>query len=197
MEISFLGKTCLTVVSSHFRWIGLPAIIIIILNLARLKNKHSSIRGKLTRILKATGKSFSDDLRNLDKEELDSKLLSLRDTIAERKTAYLAILDFMTVAATSEEDTEKKIESNSTLEATYEIYIDRITKSLKLFALNEKYQLHIEAAEAWLEHSKVTSADFLTQGRKHEEDLRTLLIKLQRTRLIRFSTSSFPKLRKL
>ncbi len=85
----------------------------------------------------------------------------------------------MTVAAASEEDTEKEIESNSTLEATYEIHIDRITKSLKLFALNEKYQLHIEAAEAWLEHSKVTSADFLTQGRKHEEDLRTLLVKLQ------------------
>ncbi len=43
---------------------------------------------------------------------------------------------------------------------------------MKLFALNEKYQLHIEAAEAWLE----TSADFLTQGRKREVDLRTLLI---------------------
>ncbi len=38
--------------------------------LARLKNKRSSIRGKLTRILKATDKLFTDDLRNLDKKEL-------------------------------------------------------------------------------------------------------------------------------
>jgi len=79
----------------------------------------------LTRILKATDKLFSDDLRNLDKEELESKLLSLRDAIAEHQTAYLAILDAMTVATASEEDTEKEIESNSTLEATYETYIEK------------------------------------------------------------------------
>ena len=57
-------------------------------DLARLKSKRSSVRGKITRIIKATDKLLSNDVRKLDEEELQMKLQSLQEAIQEHQAAY-------------------------------------------------------------------------------------------------------------
>ena len=79
----------------------------------------------------------------------------------------------------TEENTEKEIESNATMEATYEDYVDKVARSLKLISLYQKYRLHLGAAELWMEHATVASADFLAQGRKHEKELGDLSVKIE------------------
>ena len=74
-------------------------------DLAQLKNKRSSVQEKITRIIKATDKVLSNDIRKLDEEELQMKLQSLQEAIQEHQEAYSALLDAMMTA--TEEDTEK------------------------------------------------------------------------------------------
>ena len=130
------------------------------------------------RIIKAaTDKLLSNDVRKLDEEELQMKLESLQEAIREHQAAYSALLDAMSTAA--EEDTEKEIESNATMEATYEDYVDKVARSLKLISLYQKYRLHLGAAESWMEHATVACTDFLAQGRKHEKELGDLSVKIE------------------
>ena len=92
--------------------------------LARLKNKRSSIRGKLTRILKATDKLFTDDLRNLDKKELTAsksttstaarlaapfklKIPTFSGQVSEFQSFYDRFSDLMSTHAESYSDQDK------------------------------------------------------------------------------------------
>ncbi len=65
------------------------------------------------------------------------------------------------------------------LALTYEDYVDKVARYLKLISLYQKYRLHLRAAESWMEHVTVASADFLAQGRKHEKELGDLSVKIE------------------
>ncbi len=94
--------------------------------LARLKTKRSSIRGKVTKILKATDKLLSDDIRDFNKLELKAKLQVLQEAIREHQSAHEALLDAMVVADAPEEDIDREIENNATIEVSYDDYVGKL-----------------------------------------------------------------------
>ncbi len=111
--------------------------------LARLKTKRSSVYGKVTKILKATDKLLSDDIRDSNKLELKAKLQVLQEAIREHPSAQEALLDAMVVAGVPEEDIDREIENNATIEVSYDDYVGKLNQSLDQCATFYKYELQL------------------------------------------------------
>jgi len=84
----------------------------------------------------------------------------------------------MATAGASGEDIDHEVEVNSSLEATYDDYIIKLTQSLKQCTIFRKYVLQFTQVEVWMEQGTASSSVFLTEGRKYFKDLEELISSL-------------------
>ncbi len=126
---------------------------------AQFKNKRSTIRGRLTRILKVVDKLLEEE-------------------------ASAAYCEALTTASTSDADLEKEIEANADKEALYESYINTISRTLRQQAVLTSYECIMTTLETWLANSAITTTDYLTEGRTISKELDQVVSQMRSLRKI-------------
>ncbi len=147
---------------------------------AQFKNKRSTIRGRLTRILKVVDKLLEEELQDLDSHDLRIQLTTIEELAKEHRQASAAYCEALTTAGTSDADLEKEIEANADKEALYESYINTISRTLRQQAVLTSYERIMTSLETWL----ATTTDYLTEGRTISKELDQVVSQMRSLRKI-------------
>ena len=94
------------------------------------KTKRAVVRSRITKLLKSVDKLLAEDLRKLDKHELEPKLSALEEMVKEHNSAFISLLEAMTAASAPEEEIEREIDNNSDKEAQHSDCVDRMNRTL-------------------------------------------------------------------
>ncbi len=141
-------------------------------DVSRAKTRRASARGKITKLLKNIDKLLSDNGRELRPDELQRKLSQSNAAITEEQEAQEHLLEQMAVEGSTEEEIQKEVDGNLTIEATYDERIDEITEAIHMSTQLLRYQELITQAETWLDYSAPSSTEFSSTGNKIVEGIR-------------------------
>ena len=123
-------------------------------------------------------KLLAEDLRKLDKHELEPKLSALEEMVKEHNSAFISLLEAMTAASAPEEEIEREIDNNSDKEAQHSDYVDRMNRTFRREAPLSKYRSTMAVMDSWLDNATDTAPDFAIKGEAIVKELDQLVTHL-------------------
>ncbi len=140
-------------------------------DLAALKAKRKTCRGKLTKAIKSAMKFTSDNLAEIKQRELREKIEIIKRLMDEHSDMHEAVLTQMATEGKPQLEIDGEVSGNEAVERISDSELDKLEEASVLSNLylgDVRVQTN---AATWVKESKIEAPTFNTDGNKVKEEL--------------------------